>query len=72
MTKLTDSDLAIFYEVYPLLKEIEDRLNQSIALSLWANLTRKLAVRGIPKDRLHQLLDEHYDHQADYERQHAH
>jgi len=65
-SKMSPADAAIFGEVYPLIKRIEERLNEGIALSLWVNLTRKLATRGVPKDDLLALLDKNYDHQVAY------
>jgi hypothetical protein len=59
-------DKAVHEEIYPQLKEIEQRLGEEIALPLWINLTRKLATRGQPLEKLKRLLDDHYTHQVDY------
>jgi hypothetical protein len=64
--KLNKVDTAIHEEVYPLLADIEDRLNSGIALALWINLTRKLATRGQPLEKLQKELEKHYNHQVDY------
>ena len=69
---MTDADRAIYEEVYPLIKAIEDRLGMGIALSLWANLSRKLATRSIPLDRLHKILDKQYQHQVAYNKRQEH
>ena len=63
---LSPVDAAIQDEIYPLIAEIEERLQKRIALALWINLTRKLATREQPLDKLQALLEEHYTHQAQY------
>ena len=71
-SELSLADAAIFKEVYPLIKQIEERLDEGIALSLWVNLTRKLATRGAPKGELITLLNVNYDHQVAYNNRRNH
>ena len=58
------ADDAIFNEIYPLIGEIEDRLDQYITLTLWANLARKLATRGHELEELQEILAKEYEHQT--------
>jgi hypothetical protein len=57
------ADEAIFTEIYPLIGEIEDRLDQHITLTLWANLARKLATRGHELQELQEVLAKEFEHQ---------
>ena len=72
MSALTPVEEAIYGRVYPLIGEIESELNQGIALVLWINLTRMLASRGVDKEQLSVLLEEHYDHQLKFNVSAAH
>jgi hypothetical protein len=64
--QLRQSVDAVFSEVYPLLSEIEDRIGAPIADILWINLSRKLATRGVPLEKLQKDLATHYKHQVSH------
>ena len=65
---MNPADEAIYNEIYPLIGEIEERLDQRITLALWANLARKLATRGHDLADLQEVLTKEYEHQIAYNR----
>ena len=66
--RLSPAEKAVFGRVYPLLNDIAVELGEHVDLIVLAGITRRLAVRGHPKRELHQMLDEHYDHQRRHRR----
>jgi hypothetical protein len=64
--ELHDVDRAIYGEIYPLIEEIENRLQQGISLAIFTNMARRLATRGMPLDKLITRLVENYEHQLEY------
>ena len=63
---LNPADDAIFNEIYPLIDEIEQRLDHGISLALWVNLSRKLASRQVELEQMQDLLIRSYKHQQEY------